>query len=334
MPQNALLDGVLLDHPNALRRLLDECAEAVRELREDPRGYLRSILNHTPGFGRQRTLMRMGLSLALLLYAVGFAVTLLLWTAHQHNSLAAGQDPVYVGHKLNPIIPLLVNKGEDSGDAGGGGGGGRHEETPPSSGQAAIFQLDPPIVSPVPEPQLKAPSIPMTEAIRADPRLQPQRDEMSPTGLPDSIPSPPSAGPGSDGGVGTGSGGALGSGRGPGYGEGSGGNTGGGDRSIGYPGRSSSLQPAVDSKPRLLNNPRPLYTEEARKNKVQGSVKVRLQVGADGLVKEVAVISPLPFGLTEQAIQAAYQMRFTPAMKDGRAIPYWLTNVVIEFNLR
>jgi protein TonB len=83
-----------------------------------------------------------------------------------------------------------------------------------------------------------------------------------------------------------------------------------------------------------LNNPRPFYTEEARVSKVQGVVRVRLLVGADGRVKEVVVKSGLPHGLTEQAILAAHQMRFTPAIKGGVPVSYWLGNVVIEFNIR
>ena len=42
----------------------------------------------------------------------------------------------------------------------------------------------------------------------------------------------------------------------------------------------------------------------------------------------------LPDGLNEQAVRAAYQMRFAPAMKNGRPVSYWLSNVEIEFNLR
>jgi protein TonB len=84
----------------------------------------------------------------------------------------------------------------------------------------------------------------------------------------------------------------------------------------------------------LLNQPRPFYTEEARRNKVQGVVRVRILIETSGAVKEVVVTRGLPDGLSEQAIRAAYQMRFKPAMKSGQPVSYWLSNVEVEFNLR
>jgi hypothetical protein len=47
----------------------------------------------------------------------------------------------------------------------------------------------------------------------------------------------------------------------------------------------------------------------------------------------VSVVRGLPDGLTEQAIAAAREAKFKPAMKDGKPVPYW---VVLEmgFNLR
>jgi len=85
--------------------------------------------------------------------------------------------------------------------------------------------------------------------------------------------------------------------------------------------------------PVLLNPPNPKYTELARTNKIQGTVLVRVLVGSDGLVKEVKVVRGLPDGLDEQAIAAAYQLRFKPAMKNGQAVPLW-KSISIEFNLR
>jgi protein TonB len=90
---------------------------------------------------------------------------------------------------------------------------------------------------------------------------------------------------------------------------------------------------AVDSFPVALNNPRPLYTEEARKNKIQGTVRARVLVGADGGVKQVRIARGLPDGLNEEAIRAAYQIRFRPALKNGQPVAYWMP-VEIAFTLR
>jgi periplasmic protein TonB len=172
------------------------------------------------------------------------------------------------------------------------------------------------------------------ETVKVDPRLEPKRDDLSPTGEPDGAIIPPSAGRGSDGGVGTGAHGGIGPGDGIGFGPGFDGNTGGDRFKIAGKPKSSHQQIVVDSLPVLLNYPRPLFTEEARRNKIQGIVRVKVLIEATGAVKEVVVTRGLPDGLSEQAIRAAYEMRFRPAMKDGRPVSYWLNNVEVEFNLR
>lgn len=96
---------------------------------------------------------------------------------------------------------------------------------------------------------------------------------------------------------------------------------------------SAPEQIDVDARPVLLMNPQVSYTSEARKNKIQGPVRMRLRVGADGEVKQVKVIRGLPDGLTEEAMKTAYTMKFTPAMKDGQPLEYWLL-FEIDFMLR
>ena len=98
-------------------------------------------------------------------------------------------------------------------------------------------------------------------------------------------------------------------------------------------GTNTSSTSTVDEKPVRLRSPIPGYTEAARANKIQGTVMLRVLVGADGGVRQVRVVRGLPDGLTEQAIAAAREAKFKPAMKDGKPVPYW---VVLEmgFNLR
>jgi TonB family protein len=66
--------------------------------------------------------------------------------------------------------------------------------------------------------------------------------------------------------------------------------------------------------------PDPLYSEEARKIKVQGSVLLTVLVGADGRAKEVRMIRGLGSGLDENAIQAVRSWQFIPA-KDAAQHP-------------
>jgi TonB family protein len=76
----------------------------------------------------------------------------------------------------------------------------------------------------------------------------------------------------------------------------------------------------VDRQARILSKPIPDYTEEARKNNVQGVVELRVVLAASGEVSNIRVVQRLPFGLSERAVVAAKQLKFTPAMKDGRAV--------------
>jgi len=90
---------------------------------------------------------------------------------------------------------------------------------------------------------------------------------------------------------------------------------------------------AVDTRPFPLNNPRPNYTEDARRNKVQGVIRTRALVGPDGLVKDVRLVTHLPDGLDEEAIVAVKQMRFRPATRNGQPVDFWVT-LEVEFSLR
>jgi TonB family protein len=163
--------------------------------------------------------------------------------------------------------------------------------------------------------------------VSAGPKREQTFKDGIPTGMPTGVPGPPSTGPGSGSGIGVGKGGGIGPGSGMGVGPGGGASMGSGTTG------SSGPATAVDQRPVLLNNPSPRYTEEARKNKVQGTVTLRLLIGADGTVKQVRITRGLPDGLDEMAIAAAYQMRFRPAMKGGQPVSFWQT-FQIEFNLR
>lgn len=62
------------------------------------------------------------------------------------------------------------------------------------------------------------------------------------------------------------------------------------------------------------------YTNEARRNMVEGTIKVAVLFSSTGVVKHVLVLDGLPFGLTENAVRAARNIRFEPAVKDGKPI--------------
>lgn len=87
----------------------------------------------------------------------------------------------------------------------------------------------------------------------------------------------------------------------------------------------------VDVKARILSKPDPAYTEEARRNQVRGVVIVRAILAANGKVVAVYPIRGLPNGLTTEAIRAARQIKFVPALKDGKPVSM-MVQVEYSFN--
>jgi len=72
--------------------------------------------------------------------------------------------------------------------------------------------------------------------------------------------------------------------------------------------------------------PDPLYSDEARKAKLQGHITLRVLVGADGRAKEIQVVHGLGMGLDENAIGAVRGWQFVAA-KDAtrRPVASWIT---------
>jgi TonB family protein len=86
-------------------------------------------------------------------------------------------------------------------------------------------------------------------------------------------------------------------------------------------------------RPVLLNSPQPRYTEEARALKLQGTVSMGLLVTENGDVDSVLIFRGLGHGLDEQATEVARKLKFSPATRSGKPIPYW-TKVSVQFNLK
>jgi len=76
---------------------------------------------------------------------------------------------------------------------------------------------------------------------------------------------------------------------------------------------------------RILSKPPARYTDEARANNVQGSVRLKIVMLASGEVGQITVIQGLPDGLTDQAIVAARLLKFQPATKDGVPVSKTIT---------
>jgi TonB family protein len=68
----------------------------------------------------------------------------------------------------------------------------------------------------------------------------------------------------------------------------------------------------------VLSKPNPIYTEEARKMRIEGEVLLEVVFEASGKLHVNRVIQGLGHGLDDAAIRAAEQIRFKPALRDGQ----------------
>jgi TonB family protein len=88
----------------------------------------------------------------------------------------------------------------------------------------------------------------------------------------------------------------------------------------------------VMRKARILSRPQPQYTESARINEVSGTVVLRAVLSSSGEVTNIRAVSGLPYGLTEKAVEAAREIQFVPAIKDGHAVSQYI-QIEYNFNL-
>ncbi len=86
----------------------------------------------------------------------------------------------------------------------------------------------------------------------------------------------------------------------------------------------------VDKKAKLINTPLAVYTEEARQAKARDEVRLRLVLAGDGTIRNMFPIKSAGHALTESAVIAAQQIKFEPAVKDGRPVSQFVT-LVYEF---
>lgn len=246
------------------------------------------------------------------------AVGLLLWSGHwalEHKDEIKQQMNGIVTD-VSAYLPLPMSKTR----AGGGGGGGDRDKLQAPKGalpKSAKDQITPPaIVIRNDNPKLAvAPTVVLPPQIKL-PNTGDLGDPLS------RVLGPPSNGTGSGAGIGSGSGGGVGSGSGPGVGPGHGGGYGGGAYRVG----------GGVSAPKVVYDPDPEYSEEARKAKFQGTVVLWLVVSPDGHPQQIRVTRSLGMGLDEKAMEAVRQWRFEPAKKDGQPVPVMI-NVEVNFRL-
>jgi periplasmic protein TonB len=216
------------------------------------------------------------------------------------------------------------------GQSGGGGSGGDNTPLPPRrverqgtdmrtvpAGPAPTIDPSRPVQPDVePIPRLDIPVVPLASGAQMLP------------GAIDAPPAPPGAsnGPGTGGGTG----GHRGTGDGPGDGDGLGPGrdrgTGGGPFQIG----GDDVTPPIE-----IRRGSPQYTTAAMQARAQGTILIECVVQTTGVCTNIRVrrsFNP-PFGLDEQAMKAAADWRFRPAMRRGQPVPVLVT-MEIAFALR
>ena len=226
-------------------------------------------------------------------------------------------DPPNPPHGVNvsgrlPIGRKLLESLMGHAPSEGAGSGGGHTQIPTTSGDllpSSSIQIVRPSLPPKRESVLEAPPTIL------DPAAPPVLNSVNKIGLPWMRDETNSPGPGDSNTIGSSDGNTMGDGPidGPG---------GTGVSSTGY-------RPGM-SQPVCVYCPDPQYTDEARKAKVQGTVTLKVLVGADGRAAQVRFVSGIGLGLDERALETVRGWKFTPA-KDAahHPVPTWITIEVV-----
>lgn len=190
-----------------------------------------------------------------------------------------------------------------------GGGGGAPDKAPVSKGR-----IPPRMEIPQAAPKIVQPPTP---TVNVQQNIPIPNDPTLPNfGMSDST-NVKLQSAGSGGGIG------MGPGQGSGLGSGSGGNFGGQLYRVG----------GDVSAPIAVYTPEAEFSDEARRNKYQGTCLVTFIVDAHGHVVNPRVVRALGEGLDEKAIEAVLKYRFRPALKDGRTPVAVTMSVEVTFNL-
>jgi TonB family protein len=336
------------------------------EFKSDPAGFTGRLISAYGNAGWKFVSQRnIAVAIAAAFVVIGSVVALVIALERLRGNQLASKNPYenleLLGYVDENEIPKEqptpdkgtagTNEGKGGGSKpkqdkpGGGGGGGRRDQTPASYGKLPPAQLDQDPINPAsPKPPVPNAHLPTPSTIRADEVLFKPDPRPVPYGLPNSTATTPSSGPGSNGGMGEGDKGGMGPGSGTGYGPGNGYNTGGGDAHEGGGGPggggggertdySRNFKPhEVSVRAVIISKPEPGFTEDARKENVTGTVRLRAVLSASGDVTNISVVKGLPGGLTEKAITAAKQIKFRPATKDGHTVSQYVT-LEYSFNI-
>jgi TonB family protein len=330
----------LIEPKSLPARLAEEIARAAGEFLRDPGGFLHNLFTDDTRDAKRRRRIYFGLAAALVVHALLLTVIVVIgW-----RSLTAPKEEARV--ILLPGLAQAPPTVKDStaetpkGDKdGGGGSGGAHDSPPVTKGPLPQSSPQPQIIQPT-APSRSMPSLPVQATVVGPDSPPPSVDV--PAGIPTgTIAEAPAPGAGSGGGIGGGNNSGAGTGNGSGAGTGKEGGRGATPGNVGLPdGKSAITGPIPYNRLREIPGStgiswmRRLYatiTPEAQEHKIQGEVWLRATFNADGTITDIEVIQPLPYGMTESAIEALKRCKFRPATIQGQ--PVTLTKVPVRVPL-
>ena len=85
----------------------------------------------------------------------------------------------------------------------------------------------------------------------------------------------------------------------------------------------------LDTPVSIVSKPKPVYSEEARRLRIEGEVVLEVTFPTSGRIRVLRVVGSLGHGLDEAAIEAAKKIEFEPARRDGRPVDHTATLRVI-----
>jgi TonB family protein len=238
---------------------------------------------------------------------------------------------------------IIEKKNTDKG--GGGGGGGKNEKNEASEGQMARQMEKPDLAPSARMDRVTNPTL--TQRVGTEGKAKTDIDPNKNYGVKNGG-TTISDGTGSGGGLGSGTGTGQGRGEGTGRGNGRGSGSGNGDGNGNGDGRGDgdngdlppvrkvptpTPRPVATPEPkpvantfRITSQPRANYSDAGRQNNVNGVVRLKVTFQANGQIGGISVVSGLPYGLTEQAIAAARNIKFIPgASTVSKTVEYRFT---------
>ena len=90
--------------------------------------------------------------------------------------------------------------------------------------------------------------------------------------------------------------------------------------------------PDGDTDPKIKESVKPTYPKNAKRAEKEGTVKLQVTIGTDGIPKNIVALTKLGFGLEDAAIAALKKWRFIPGKKKGKDAEMTV-NIPFKFKL-